>query len=137
MSLLSLIPFAEALINAFSKNKETKQAIKAIKNAGAIKLAQTKVDAQLRLAADDANSAGNLDEITLKTVGWKDEYLMIIITIPTILAFFPGMVQYVTAGFEALEKMPLYYQYALGGVYIYVFGFKRVLLKMFESKFGK
>jgi len=140
VSWLSGIPIIGNIIDAVSKADETRQKIKSIKNEGAIKLAQTKVNGQIKMAESDAESAGNLDAIAAKNVGWKDEYLMIIITIPTILAFIPYMVPYVNAGFEVLEKMPDYYQYMLGGVYIYVFGFKRILLKVInkfiEIKFG-
>ncbi len=120
---------------------KTKQEINKIKAKGKIDLAQTKVNASIERAKSDADSAGDLDRIALQNVGWKDEFLMIVITIPAILAFIPGMDKYVTDGFNALEKMPEYYQYALLGVYIYVFGFKRILLKVLhafiEARFGK
>jgi hypothetical protein len=42
---------------------------------------------------------------------WKDEYVTIIITIPSILCFVPGGAPIVTAGFEALSTTPEWYQY--------------------------
>lgn len=120
---------------------KTKQEIKKVKNEGAILIEQTRITAKVRQLESDSQSAGDLDKIALQNVGWKDEYLMIIITIPTILAFIPSMVPYVKLGFTALKEMPEYYQYMLGGVYIYVFGFKRIVLKVInafiETKFGK
>jgi len=133
MSFLSGIPIIGDIIQAFSKADETRQKIKAIKNEGAILLAQTKVDAQIKQVSTDSESAGDLDRIALQSSGWKDEYLMIIITIPAVLAFIPATQIYVEEGFAALAKMPEYYQYMFAGVYIYVFGFKRMLLKAINA----
>lgn len=139
--MLSWIPLIGKLFDTGGDYVETKQKIKKIKAAGAIKLAQTKVNAAISRAKSDADSAGDLDKIALQNVGWKDEFLMLVITVPMILAFVPYMVPYVEAGFKALEQMPVYYQYAVGGVYVYVFGFKRILLKVMnafiEARFGK
>jgi len=133
VSFLSGIPIIGDLIAAFSKGDETRQKIKAVKNEGAIRLAQTKVDAQIKQVSTDAESAGDLDRIALQSSGWKDEYLMIIITVPAVLAFIPDMQPYVTQGFTALSEMPEYYQYMFAGVYIYVFGFKRMMLKVINA----
>lgn len=141
MSLLAAIPLVGKLFDGVSDHFKTKQKIKQINAEGAIKLAQTRVDARIKQAASDSDSAGRLDEIALQNVGWKDEFLMIVVTIPMILVFFPPMVPHVKAGFLALESMPEYYQYMVGGVFIYVFGFKRILLKIISAfiaaRFGK
>lgn len=133
MSILAAIPLIGKLFDGVSGYFKTKQKIKQINAKGAIKLAQTRVDARIRQASSDADSAGRLDEIALQNVGWKDEFLMMVVTLPMILVFIPSMVPYVKSGFEALEKMPEYYQYMVGGVFIYVFGFKRIMLKVING----
>jgi hypothetical protein len=45
---------------------------------------------------------------------WKDEWLVILFSIPLILAFIPGMEGIVANGFQQLEQMPQWYQYSLG-----------------------
>lgn len=45
---------------------------------------------------------------------WKDEFWTIVFAIPAILAFIPPFIPTVTAGFAALEEMPMYYRAALG-----------------------
>lgn len=141
MSFLSAIPIIGNIIDAFSKGDETRQELKKIKNAGAIKLAQTKIDAKIRQLSSDSENAGDLDRIALENAGWKDEFLLIVVTLPAIMAFIPGMVSYVEDGFKALENMPEYYQYMFAGVFIYVFGFKRIMLKVINAaiaaRFGK
>lgn len=131
--MIPFIPLLGKLVGGFFKSKEVKTKLKQIKEEGAIKLAQTRVDADIIRAQSDSESAGNLDEIALRQVGWKDEFLMVIICIPLVMAFIPSMVTYVEQGFIALESMPDYYQYLLGGVFIYVFGFKRILLKVINK----
>ena len=44
---------------------------------------------------------------------WKDEYLIIVLTLPAIIAFIPGGDEIVNRGFEALGTTPEWYQGAL------------------------
>lgn len=55
---------------------------------------------------------------------WKDEWLTLLVSIPLILAFIPGMDVYVMAGFSVLAKMPEWYQYTIGLVFSASFGVK-------------
>ena len=41
---------------------------------------------------------------------WKDEYTLIVVSIPLVMAFIPGLDGYVKAGFEAFSGTPLWYQ---------------------------
>ena len=48
---------------------------------------------------------------------WKDEWITLLFSIPLILAFFGDCGNaIVQAGFAALETMPTWYQYSLGGI---------------------
>lgn len=58
---------------------------------------------------------------------WKDEYWTIVLSIPAILAFFPGAVEYVLAGFEALNKMPDWYKAAVGIAIAAAFGYRKLV----------
>ena len=53
---------------------------------------------------------------------WKDEWLVVLFSIPLILAFIPGMEGIVQNGFEQLNKMPEWYQYSLGVIVAASFG---------------
>ena len=44
---------------------------------------------------------------------WKDEYTLIVVSIPAVLAFIPGGSDIVSHGFDALEKTPGWYQLLL------------------------
>ena len=41
---------------------------------------------------------------------WKDEWLVILFSVPLVLAFIPGMEGVVANGFQQLEAMPQWYQ---------------------------
>ena len=64
---------------------------------------------------------------------WKDEWLVILFSIPLILAFIPGMEEVVANGFLQLEMMPEWYQYSLGLIVAASFGV-RSATKFFGKK---
>ena len=64
---------------------------------------------------------------------WKDEWLVILFSIPLILAFIPGMEDVVANGFQQLEQMPQWYQYSLGVIVAASFGV-RSATKLFGKK---
>jgi len=67
---------------------------------------------------------------------WKDEWLTILISIPMIMAFIPGMREVVDDGFNVLESCPEWYQYLIGVVFAASFGIKKVT-DIFASKRAK
>jgi len=64
---------------------------------------------------------------------WKDEWLVILFTVPLVLAFIPGMEGIVENGFKQLEAMPQWYQYSLGVIVAASFGV-RSATKFFGKK---
>ncbi|MNS33465.1 hypothetical protein D3C71_806700 [compost metagenome] len=64
---------------------------------------------------------------------WKDEWLTILISIPMILSFIPGMGDVVREGFTTLSNCPEWYQYLIGVVFAASFGIKKVT-DIFASK---
>jgi len=64
---------------------------------------------------------------------WKDEWLVILFSVPLILAFIPGMEGVVQNGFEQLQAMPAWYQYSLGVIVAASFGV-RSATKFFGKK---
>lgn len=65
--------------------------------------------------------------------GWKDEYLVVLWSIPAIMCFMPGMQGYVRDGFHILATVtPEWYPIGLLGITGAVFGLKR--LKRWNAK---
>lgn len=77
--------------------------------------AQAKADAEAAVMVKAANGEVEWESIQAKNSGssWKDEYLIIILTLPAIMCFFSGGPEVVKAGFDALGSMPEYYQHFL------------------------
>ena len=73
------------------------------------KKATGEIDWDLEIAKSKANS-------------WADEWVVILFSIPLILAFVPGMEEVVANGFAQLEAMPQWYQYSLGVIVAASFG---------------
>ncbi|CAK1801441.1 conserved hypothetical protein [Vibrio crassostreae] len=96
------------------------------------KLEQAKLDAQIKRLQSGDESAAKLDELSIKQRGWKDEYLLILTTLPLGLSFIPDWTHIVDAGFAALDGVPEYYWYALGMIYVDTFGFRRMVRVAFE-----
>lgn len=85
-----------------------------------------------RIEAGDEH-AMKLDVIERQNAGWMDDFSFAVFMIPAILAFFPAAVPHVVNGFAALEKMPIWYQYALAGMLIAVWGYRRIITPIIEK----
>ncbi len=115
------------LIDIFKSKAERKSRIEEAKTTATIE----------RIKSGDEQAA-NLDALSLKDRGWKDDYLLLITTIPVLLAFVPDLAPYVKQGFDVLKaSVPDYYWYALGMIYIDTFGFRRMLRVAFENWINK
>ena len=66
----------------------------------------------------------DLEAIKASNNSWKDEWLVILFSIPMIMAFIPGLEGVVARGFEQLEMMPDWYQYSLGVIIAASFGIR-------------
>ncbi len=66
------------------------------------------------------------ENLSVTNSGWKDEWFTIVLSIPAILVFVPGMVEYVRAGFEALQQCPDWYQWMLGIAVGSAFGYRKI-----------
>lgn len=94
--------------------------------SGAIGLAQTWLDSKAKINQATADAKARILEKSIENEAaweniqaqnsgqsWKDEYWTIILSIPLIMCFFPGLQSYVIAGFEALENTPEWYMYCV------------------------
>ena len=55
---------------------------------------------------------------------WKDEYLLILFSLPLVLAFFPQTQQAVLNGFAILDKTPEWYMFLVVGIVSAVYGLR-------------
>ena len=123
--MMSVIATGLSFVCDYFKNR---QQIKAKKQERQDRIDEAVTTAQAKRIEQGNASAAELDKISIKQRGWKDEYLLILTTLPVLFAFIPDFAPYIAAGFEALaNSVPEYYWYALGMIYIDTFGFRRML----------
>ncbi len=128
-----LIPMLGKGIFGWLKNR---QELNQVKAQGRIDFQRAKQDGMIRREQTDAQNAGELDVIALQQNSWMDELIAIVVLIPVVMSFVPSMVQYVEAGFAALEKMPEWMTYLLAAIAIYYYGYKRILLLVIQAYLG-
>lgn len=61
---------------------------------------------------------------SIRNSGWKDEWVLVVLSIPMIGAFIPGVQPYITEGFASLETTPLWYRVTVGSIYLATFGLR-------------
>jgi hypothetical protein len=122
-----LAPVAEVIKTIGGSWLETKK----VKAEGKIKIAQTKIDSEIKMMEAKANM--DLSAQEGMQYSWKDEYLTIILSIPVMMCFIPEFtVLDVTInfndialnGFAVLDKTPEWYRWALTGMIAAVFGLR-------------
>ncbi len=64
------------------------------------------------------------EKLSIKNSGWKDEATWIVLSIPMVLVFVPGLTQHVLAGFEALAQTPIWYRVSVMTIYFATFGIR-------------
>jgi hypothetical protein len=75
-----------------------------------LKMAQYDRQIELKKQGLEADATWEMEFARQAASSWKDEYTLIVVSIPMVMAFVPGLAIYVQAGFEAFAKTPLWYQ---------------------------
>lgn len=99
---------------------------KAVKLESDVAIAQARTTSIINRLSTKQEGDIAWENLSIDKSGWKDEYFTIILSIPAVLCFVPGMVEYVRAGFDALGCMPDWYQWMLGIAVGSAFGYKKI-----------
>ena len=129
--LTALIGPIANLAGTWFENKVAKT-----KADGEAKVAEARARASVaeKVAAGEVAWEGKMADATVDS--WKDEFALVVLLLPAILVFLPGMKDYVKDGFEILASLPEWYQYLLYIAISASFGIKGVgqAAKMFKKK---
>lgn len=68
------------------------------------------------------DNAWELEQI--KNSGWKDEFVLLLLSLPLVMSFIPEMQPYVFEGFAALSTTPEWYQWLILAVFTAVYGIR-------------
>ena len=113
----ALIGPVASLANTFLEGR-----VAASKANNEVKVAEAKAKATIMEKQATGEIDWDLEAIKGSQNSWKDEWLVILFSIPLILAFVPGAEHIVQSGFAQLETMPEWYQYSLGVIIAASFG---------------
>jgi hypothetical protein len=84
--------------------------------AATAKLKLTEAEAKAKIMLSKETSIADWERIMAQgsQSSWKDEYFVIILSLPLILCWIPAAEGWVERGFEQLDKAPDWYFYSLG-----------------------
>ena len=98
------------------------------------KVAVQKANAEIKVKQATGEIDWDIEAIKATENSWKDEWITLLFSIPLILAFCGDWGNdIVQRGFIALETMPAWYQYSLGGIVSASIGIRSVS-KFFGKK---
>jgi len=114
---------AEQIADFFKRKAELKQELKLAKLEG--RVADQKArnsQAENRAAENHTWEMSHLANMG----GYADEFVLGVVSIPVIMGFIPGLSEYALAGFDVLDKMPVWYQVLLVTIYLAIYGIRSV-----------
>lgn len=111
---------AEQIAEYFKEKQRLKQELKLTKIKAQV--AAERAREERAKQADDNDAAW--ESLQIQNSGWKDEYVLIVVSIPLVLSFIPSLAGYVVAGFAALNNTPTWYQILVASVFFAVYGIR-------------
>lgn len=108
-----------SMVNTWQNNRAKKQARKD-------KIAEAQTDAQCTIITKQASGDVDYDIEAQRQMqySWKDEYLVIIMSLPFIASFIPKIQDYVAVGWTYISAAPDWYQWAFLGIISATFGLR-------------
>lgn len=89
---------------------------------------------RLELSKTEQAQNFNLDMLSQKSMdsSWKDEFILILFSIPLVMSFIPSLQQYALKGFEVIDTMPVWYRVAYMGMIVVIYGLRGILTTYFK-----
>ena len=103
---------------------KTKRDLKAQLELRKLEVRIAREDARLNRAAQIEYNDHEWEIASIRNSGWKDEVVLIILSIPMVGVFIPGLQGYIQAGFIALDSTPLWYKTTVMSIYLATFGMR-------------
>lgn len=81
-------------------------------------------EAKSRRASESEGRDADWELESIRNSGWKDEWVLIVLSIPMICVFVPGLQGYIATGFDQLQTTPDWYRWLVGIIYAATFGIR-------------
>jgi len=127
--LTGLLSLGKGLASGWVKRKQ-----KAIEHK--TKMVEMKLDLKEKRLRAELDADISLDQINTENMAnsLKDEFLLLIFSIPVVLCFIPTMDVHVLAGFTALAQTPVWFQVIYIVMCLTIYGHRK-LAKLFAGRF--
>ena len=121
-----------AIISGITGYFKDKNEIKKVEVEAEKMLVLAKAEAEANKMKRESEQDYDLDKIAMIAMdkSWKDEFLLILFSIPIAMCFFPDYRQYVEDGFKTLNIIPEWFMYIYVAMIVVIYGL-RGLLRMF------
>ena len=121
-----------AIISGISGYFKDKNERKKVEVEAEKMLVLAKAEAEASKMKRESEQDYDLDKIAMMAMekSWKDEFLLILFSIPIAMCFFPDYRQYVEDGFKTLNIIPEWFMYIYVAMIVVIYGL-RGLLRMF------
>ena|SRR3990167_1069148 len=110
----------EQVVGYFKRRAELKQELALAKIQGEIKAEQ----AWAEWRTTNINADAAWEQASISNSGWKDEFVLLVLSIPLVLVFVPPLAQYVLQGFQILDTTPEWYRWLLVMIYAATYGIR-------------
>ena len=120
--MLSILTQVASFATTWFEGKKQKAEAKAMAEAA---MEKAKAAVYEKKALSDEN--WDMTALQNSQSSWKDEYLLLVFSVPFVMAFIPQLQEYVKVGFEVLENTPEWYRWALAIMISSSFGVRSFL----------
>ncbi len=104
----------------FQKRTELKYQLKLTKLESKIKLEEARANRK----AQELQADTNWELKQLEKQGWKDDWILILLSIPLVMSFIPPLTVYVWAGFQVLAATPEWYRWLIMLIFTAIYGIR-------------
>ncbi len=112
----------EAVIEYKQRKRELKAEIEMEKLRGKAEYERAKT----QRASESEGRDHEWEMESIRNSGWKDEFVLLILSIPLITSFLPWTAEATKQGFLALNETPLWYRTIIGSILLAVYGIRMV-----------
>lgn len=111
-------------VEAVLEYKNTKRKLKAEIELERLRGKAEYERAKTQRASESEGRDHEWELLSIQNSGWKDEWVLIVLSIPLITSFIPATQPATAAGFVALEGTPLWYRTMVASIYLATFGLR-------------
>jgi hypothetical protein len=91
-----------------------------------LRITEARTAAQIKIMETQQTADIAWENLSITNSGWKDEWFTILLSIPAVLCFIPGLDLYVYAGFKALDGCPEWYRWCFMLAVGASFGYRKI-----------